>query len=32
VPGWPILKREAERADAILDLFGQQRLGLRHAS
>jgi uncharacterized protein (UPF0276 family) len=32
VPDWPILKREAERADAILDLFGPQRLGFRHAS
>lgn len=32
VPDWPILKREAERADAILDLFGQRSLGRRHAS
>lgn len=32
VPDWPILRREAERADAILDLFGERRLGLRHAS
>ncbi|WP_245408904.1 DUF692 domain-containing protein [Rhizobium wuzhouense] len=32
VPDWPILKREAERADALLHLFGEQRLGLRHAS
>ena len=32
VPDWPILKREAEQADVILQLLGQQRLGLRHAS
>lgn len=32
VPDWPILRREAERADAILHLFGERRLGLRHAS
>jgi uncharacterized protein len=32
VPDWSILKREAERADAILDFFSERSLGLRHAS
>lgn len=32
VPGWPVLKREAQRADAILDRHAIVELGRRHAS
>ena len=32
VPDWPVLKREAQRADAILDRYAIVELGRRHAS
>jgi len=32
VPEWPVLKREAQRADAILDRHAPVELGVRHAS
>ena len=32
VPDWPVLKREAQRADAILDRHASTDRGLRHAS
>lgn len=32
VPDWPVLKREAQRADAILDRHAIVELGRRHAS
>ena len=32
VPDWPVLKREAQRADAVLDRHAIVELGRRHAS
>jgi uncharacterized protein (UPF0276 family) len=32
VPDWPVLKREAQRANLILDRYAPIALGLRHAS